>query len=487
MEGRGPQVPRGAASAQPPPNMTESQRFDAIIIGSGQAGNPLAYALADAGRRVALIESRHLGGSCINYGCSPTKALLAAAHRAHAIRTAGALGLRVAAPEVDMPAVIGRKNRLVELHREGIRKNLTLEHPGIKVLHGHAAFVGPRTLMLTPNREIEAQKLTAPLIFINTGTVAAWPDIEGIREVGALTNETLLDLAELPEHLIILGGSYIGVEFGQMYRRFGARVTIVDTETRIMSREDEDVQLELQQLLEAEGIEFVLGARARRVSRGADGTLTLTADTRQGERRLRGSHLLVAAGRQPNTASLGLDLAGIDTDEHGYIRADDELRTGVPGVYALGDVKGGPQFTHISYDDYRIVRDRLLHGRRRRTAARPVPYVVFTEPQLGRVGLSEKDAAAQGVAYRVGKLPVYHIGRARETEAPAGFLKVLVGADDRLLGAAVLSEQGGEIMSMLQIAMAGRLKYQQLQNMVLAHPTWAEALNNVFAKLRAPQ
>ena len=466
--------------------MLESQRFDAIIIGSGQAGNPLAYALADAGRRVALVESRHLGGSCINYGCSPTKALLAAAHRAHAIRTAGALGLGAAEPVVDMAAVMGRKDGLVQLHREGIRKNLTQEHPGITVLHGHAAFTGPRTLMLAPNQEIEARRLTAPLIFINTGTRAAWPDIEGIRDVGALTNETLLDLPELPEHLIILGGSYIGLEFGQMYRRFGSRVTIVDTETRIMSREDADVQQELQQLLEAEGIEFVLGARARRVSRSADGSqLTLTADTRAGERRLRGTHLLVAVGRQPNTDSLSLDLAGIETDAKGYIQVDEQLRTGVRGVYALGDVKGGPQFTHISYDDYRIVRDQLLHGRRRTTAGRPLPYVVFTEPQLGRVGLSEKEAQAQGVPYRVGKLPVYHIGRARETEAPAGFLKVLVGEDDRLLGAAVLSEQGGEIMSMLQIAMAGRLKYQQLQNMILAHPTWAEALNNVFARLAA--
>ncbi|RTQ50798.1 mercuric reductase [Hymenobacter gummosus] len=463
--------------------MIESERFDAIIIGSGQAGNPLAYALADAGRRVALIESRHLGGSCINYGCSPTKALLAAAHRAHALRTADKLGLPATEPVIDMAAIIARKDRLVQLHREGIRKNLTQEHEGITVLHGHAAFVGPRTLMVTPSQQIEARRLTAPLIFINTGTTAAWPDIEGLPEVGALTNETLLDLPELPEHLLILGASYIGLEFGQMYRRFGARVTIVDTKPRVMSREDEDVQQELQKLLEDEGIEFVLGAQVRRVSRGADGHVTLTADTRTGERRLRGTHLLVATGRRPTTETLSLNLAGIETDAKGYIRVDERLRTGVRGVYALGDVKGGPQFTHISYDDYRIVRDAVLHGKTRTTKERPLPYVVFTEPQLGRVGLSEREARQQGVAYRVGTLPVYHIGRARETEAPAGFIKVLVGPDDRLLGAAVLSEQGGEIMSMLQLAMAGRLKYPQLQNMVLAHPTWAEALNNLFSRL----
>jgi pyruvate/2-oxoglutarate dehydrogenase complex dihydrolipoamide dehydrogenase (E3) component len=467
--------------------MSDSKRFDAIIIGSGQAGNPLAYALADAGRRVALVESRHLGGSCINYGCSPTKTLLTAAHRVHAIRTAGELGLQVAPPVVDMPAVLARKDQLVQQHREGIRKNLTLEHPGISVLHGHAAFTGPRTLMFTPNQQVQAQTLTAPLIFVNTGTRPAWPAIEGLPEAGALTNETLLDLPELPEHLLILGASYLGLEFGQMYRRFGSRVTIVDTKAHVMAREDPDVQLELQKLLEAEGIDFVLGARARRVSRGADGQLTLTVDARQGERRLRGSHLLLASGRQPNTDSLNLAAAGIETDEKGYIRVDGQLRTGVRGVYALGDVKGGPQFTHVSYDDYRIVRDQLLRGIRRTTAQRPLPYVVFTEPQLGRVGLSETQARAQGVAYRVGKLPVHHIGRARETNAPAGFIKVLVGPDDRLLGAAVLSEQGGEIMSMLQIAMAGRLKYQQLQDMVLAHPTWAEALNNLFSRLQEPK
>ncbi|GAB2957329.1 mercuric reductase [Hymenobacter coalescens] len=467
--------------------MTDSKRFDAIIIGSGQAGNPLAYALADAGRRVALVEQHYLGGSCINYGCSPTKTLLTAAHRAHAIRTAGELGLQVPAPVVDMPAVLARKDALVQRHREAIRQNLTQEHPGITVLHGHAAFTGPRTLLFTPKQRIAAERLTAPLIFLNTGTSPAWPDIEGIRDVGALTNETLLDLPELPEHLIILGGSYLGLEFGQMYRRFGSRVTIVEAEAHVMSREDPDVQQALQQVLADEGIEFVLGARARRVSRGADEQLTLTVDTRRGERRLRGSHLLVATGRRPNTDSLNLAAAGIETDERGYIRADEQLRTGVRGVYALGDVKGGPQFTHISYDDYRIVRDQLLHGRRRTTAQRPTPYVVFTEPQLGRVGLSEREAQAGGVPYRVGQLPVYHIGRARETNAPAGFIKVLVGADDRLLGAAVLSEQGGELMAMLQIAMAGRLKYPQLRDMVLAHPTWAEALNNLWSRLKPPK
>ncbi|WP_400192183.1 mercuric reductase [Hymenobacter sp. B81] len=465
--------------------MSHSTRFDAIIIGSGQAGTPLAYALADAGRQVALVEQHYLGGSCINYGCSPTKALLTAAHRTHAIRTAGELGLRVAEPVVDMAAVMARKDALVQRHREAIRKNLTQEHAGIRVLHGHAAFTGPHTLLVTPTQGAQAALITAPLVFINTGTRARLPAVPGLAEVGVLDNETLLDLAELPEHLLIIGGSYIGVEFGQMYRRFGSRVTIVETEAALMSREDADVQQGLLKVLKDEGVECVLGAEVQHASRAADRHLTLTVRTRGGTgRRLRGSHLLVAAGRQPNTDSLNLKAAGIKTDERGYIQVDEHLRTGVRGVYALGDVKGGPQFTHISYDDYRLVRDQVLHGHVRGTGGRPLPYVVFTEPQLGRVGLSEKEAQARGVAYRVGKLPVEHIGRARETGQTAGFIKVLVGADDRLLGAAVLCAEGGELMSLLQVAMAGGLKYQQLRDMVLAHPTWSEAVNNLFGRLK---
>ncbi|RFP66939.1 mercuric reductase [Hymenobacter lapidiphilus] len=458
--------------------------YDALIIGSGQAGNPLAYALAEAGRRVAIIESAHLGGSCVNYGCAPTKIMLASAQRAHLVRTAGELGIRPPEPVVDFAAVVARKDRLTQDARDGIERKLTTAHPNIRLVRGWARFTAPNTLHIDLNDKAGQEQLTAPLIFLNTGTRAAVPLIAGIEAAGYLTNDTLLlDLKELPEHLVILGGSYIGVEFGQMFRRLGSRVTIIETSATLMDREDTDVSRPLQEILEAEGIELVLEAEARHVSRNAEGVLTLTADTPGGERRIRGSHLLVATGRVPNTLDMGLELAGIQTDEDGYIQVDNDLRTAAKGVYALGDVKGGPQFTHITYDDYRIVRDQLLHNKPRDYHQRPVPYVVFTEPQLGRIGLSKSEARKQKVPFRVSRLPASTIGRAVETGLTEGFVEVLVGDDDRLLGAAVFCEQGGEIMTMFQLAMAGDLRYQQLENLVIAHPTWAEVLNNAFQRL----
>jgi pyruvate/2-oxoglutarate dehydrogenase complex dihydrolipoamide dehydrogenase (E3) component len=457
---------------------------DALIIGSGQAGNPLAGSLADAGKKVILVERHLLGGSCINFGCSPTKALLTSAERLQQIRDAAAYGIQAGTPVLDLAAAMDRKDAIIEKTRAGVQHNLTPEHPNIRVLHGHATFTGPRTVQVMSGGRV-AQEITAPLIFINTGTRAAIPKIDGLLKTSYLTPTQLLDLRELPEHLVILGGGYIGVEFGYMFRRFGSRVTIIDSSSQLLGHEDTDVSEALQHLLEEMGIEVVLGARVHRVSQPQEAaTITVTAQTASGQRRLAGSHLLVATGRQPNTDDLGLEAAGIKTDEHGYIHVNSQLQTKVRGVYALGDVHGGPQFTHISYDDYRIVRDKLLHGRRRSAKNRPLPYVVFTQPQLGRIGLSEQQAREQGIAYRVAKLPVRTIGRARETGQTAGFWKVLVDKQDRILGAAIFCEQGGEIMAIFQLAMAGRLRYQQLQNMVFAHPTWAEGLNNVFRYLK---
>ena len=461
--------------------------FDAIIIGSGQAGNPLATALADAGRRVVLIEEKYLGGSCINYGCSPTKTLIATAERLHYIRTAA----MVAAPEVpnaanlqvDLAAAVARKEAVVHAMREGTRVNLTQKHDNITVLNGHAAFTAPHTLHVA-QADGRTQDLTAPLIFINTGTRAAVPDVPGLAEAGYLTTTQLLDLQELPEHLLILGGGYIGLEFSQMFRRFGSRVTVVEAGARLLEHEDDDACRGLQEALSQEGIEFVMGARAHRVSRGADGLLTLSAHTSQGERRLRGTHLLVATGRLPNSDKLGLGFAGIKTDDRGYILVNNNLQTNVRGVYALGDIHPGPQFTHLSYDDYRVVRDALLQGRRRSARRRPLPYVVFTDPPLARIGLSEGQAQEQKVPYRVATMPVRTIGRAQHTSESRGFWKVLVGNDDRLLGATLLGPEAGEIMAIIEVAMAGRLKYQQLQEMIFAHPTWAEGLNNVFRDLK---
>ncbi|MBD2721551.1 mercuric reductase [Hymenobacter armeniacus] len=458
--------------------------FDAIIIGAGQAGTPLAYALAEAGRRVAMVESDFLGGSCINYGCAPTKALLASAQRAHHVRTAGALGIKAPEPEVDFPAVIERMHRLRQNSRDSLHRKLTEDRDGITLVRGRARFTAPHSLHIALVGGGE-QQLTAPLVFINTGTTAAVPDLDGLADSGYLTSDSLLlGLTEQPEHLLIMGGSYIGVEFSQMFRRLGTRVTIVDTKPRLMSREDPDVSHPLEQCLADAGVELVLSAKARRVARAADGRITLTVDTKDGERRLHGSHLLVAVGREPNTKDLGLEHTAITLNKKGYIEVNEHLQTGTRGVYALGDVKGGPQFTHISYDDYRIVRDALLHGSQRTTAHRPLPYVVFTEPQLGRIGLSKNQAREQGIAYRVSRLPARTIGRAQQTGETDGFVEVLVGDDDRLLGAAVFCEQGGEIMTMFQLAMAGKLRYQELQNMILAHPTWGEILNNAFQRLK---
>jgi pyruvate/2-oxoglutarate dehydrogenase complex dihydrolipoamide dehydrogenase (E3) component len=464
--------------------MPAADSFDALIIGAGQAGTPLAYALAEAGRSVGFIESDHLGGSCINYGCAPTKALLASAQRAHLVRTAGALGIEAPEPVVNFGAVIERMHALRQHSRDNLHRKLTEDRAGITVIKGRARFTAPHTLRVTLVEGGE-QLLTAPLIFINTGTKAAVPNLPGLQESGYLTSDSLLlTLTEQPEHLLIMGGSYIGVEFGQMFRRLGTRVTIIDTKPRLMAREDADVSQPLADCLTEAGVELVLSATARRVSRAADGHLTLTVDTPDGERRLRGSHLLVAVGRTPNTADLALENTSITLDKKGYIEVNEHLQTGMRGVYALGDVKGGPQFTHISYDDYRIVRDALLHGRQRTTAHRPLPYVVFTEPQLGRIGLSKQQAKKQGLVYRVSRLPASTIGRAVQTGETDGFVEVLVGDDDRLLGAAVFCEQGGEIMTMFQLAMAGGLRYQDLEDMILAHPVWGEVLNNAFQRLK---
>lgn len=457
--------------------------FDAIIIGSGQAGNPLAVALAQAGRTVALVEKAQLGGSCINYGCSPVKAMLASAERMHQVATAGAYGVRTAAPRPSLPDIVARKEEIIGQLRQGVHDNLA-EQPGITVVRGQARFQSPRTVAVAEEEAGQPRVLNAPLIFINTGTRPAIPPIEGLVESGFLTTDDLLQLTTLPRHLLILGGGYIGLEFGQMFRRFGSEVTIIEAGPQLLEREDDDVCEALRATLEAEGVDIVLGAEVRRVSRNAEGTYTLTAQAGGAERRLRGTHLLVATGREPNTDDLNLEAAGLQPDERGYLPVNDRLQTAVRGIYALGDVHPGPQFTHLAYDDFRVVRDNLLHRQRRSARQRPLPYVVFTQPQLGRIGLNEQQAQEKGVPYRVATMPVRFIGRAQELSLTEGFIKVLVDDKQHLLGATVFCEQGGEIMSMLQLAMAGGLTCDALQNMVFAHPTWAEALNNLFRKLK---
>jgi pyruvate/2-oxoglutarate dehydrogenase complex dihydrolipoamide dehydrogenase (E3) component len=457
---------------------------DALIIGSGQAGNPLASALADAGRTVILVEEAHLGGSCVNYGCVPTKTLLASSERMHQVRTAAELGIRLSGEAtVDMPAVIARKDALLAHSRHSLHESLVGQHPSVTVLHGHAAFTGAHTVRVQETQS-KTSDIHAKQIFINTGTRPAVPDVPGLADAGYLTTTSLLDIQEVPEHLLILGGGYIGLEFGQMFRRFGSRVSIIETGHQLLEREDDDVCECLQKALLDDGIELVFSAQARRVSRNAAGELTITLDTPNGERRLHGSHLLVATGRRPNSDTLNLEATGVKTDEKGFIQVNSRLQTDVHHIYALGDVHGGPQFTHISYDDFRVIRDNLLHRGHRSAKQRPLPYCVFTDPQLGRIGLSESQAKEQKIDYRVSKLPVRSIGRAQQTGQQTGFWKVLVGLDDRILGAAIVGPEAGDIMTILQVAMTGRLRYQQLQNMVIAHPIWAEGLNVVWRELK---
>ncbi|RZL13222.1 MAG: mercuric reductase [Hymenobacter sp.] len=456
---------------------------DALIIGSGQAGNPLAKALADAGRTVILVEQAQLGGSCVNYGCVPTKTILASAERMHQIRTAEAFGIRLGGvAKVDMPAVIARKDALLAKSRRNLAESFDEDHDNITVLRGHATFTGPHTLQVQETKE-RASTIKAKQVFINTGTRPTVPDVPGLTDTEFLTTDQLLDIQEVPEHLIILGGGYIGLEFGQMFRRFGSRVSIIETGPQLLEREDDDVCECLQDALVEEGIELVLNAQARRVSRNAEGQFTITLDTPQGERRLHGSHLLVATGRQPNSDKLNLEAAGVKVDEKGYIQVNSKLQTSTRHIFALGDVHGGPQFTHISYDDFRVVRDNLLHHGRRSAKQRPLPYCVFTDPQLGRIGLSETQAKQEGVAYRMSKIPVRNLSRAQHTSQETGFWKVLVGPNDRILGAAILGPEAGDIMTILQVAMTGRLRYQQLQDMVIAHPVWAEGLNVIWKEL----
>jgi len=459
------------------------KQYDAIVIGAGQAGGPLAKKLALAGKKTALIEKRWIGGTCVNDGCTPTKTMVASAKMAYMAANSAHLGVNIKKFSVNMPKIKARKDEIVHRFRDGSQHGLE-ETKGLDIIWGEATFTGHKTISVMPNSGGKAKELSAELIFINTGAKTFIPGIEGLNEINYLTSTTILDLEEAPEHLMVIGGNYIGLEFGQMFRRFGSRVTIVERSGRIVSREDEDVSEELDKILKAEDITILTNAVTTSLKQKKAGKITATVKVGDKTEKVKCSHVLIAVGRMPQSEALNLAKTGVETDERGAIKTSDTLETNVKGIYALGDVKGGPAFTHISYNDYTIVYRNLIMGEKLTIKNRPVPYCMFTDPQLGSIGLNETEAKKQKIKYTVAKLPMAYVARAIETGDTRGFMKALVDPDTKeILGATILGVEGGETMTILQMAMMGGITYEQIRWFIFAHPLYAESLNNLFMSL----
>jgi len=459
-----------------------AEQLDAIIIGTGQAGKPLAGAFAKAGWKTAIIEKGRVGGTCVIEGCTPTKTMVASARVVHLARRAADYGVHTEGVEVDLATVRQRKRDVVDMFSTGSERGMQ-RHETLELVFGEARFVAPREVEVRL-RDGGTRRLAAPKIFINAGARPRVPPIPGLDGVPYLDSTSVMELAEVPDHLVVLGGGFIGLEFAQMFRRFGAGVTVVERGEQIAGREDRDVADAIASILREDGIAVHTSAEVVRVDPADAGGVAVTFSIAEREYTARGSHLLVAAGRTPNTDTLDVNAAGLRTDERGYIRVDERLETDVPGVYALGDIAGSAPFTHVAYDDFRVVRANLLDGQDRTTRDRPTPYTVFIDPQLGRIGLSESQAREEGWNVRVATLPMTRVARAIETDETRGFMKAVVDADtDRILGAAVLGVEGGEVMSVLQVAMMGDLPYTAIRDGIFAHPTLAESLNNLFMTL----
>ncbi len=452
--------------------------YDAIVIGTGQSGPALAERLSKEGLRTAVIERHLFGGTCVNNGCTPTKTLVASAYVAHMARRATEYGVDIGGPvRVDMGRVRARKDELVQRSTQGIEGWMEgLDH--VTVYRGHARFDGPRSVT------VNGERLEAERVFINVGGRATVPDMPGLGEVAYHTNATIMDLDTLPEHLIVVGGSYIGLEFAQIFRRFGSRVTVVEMAERLIAREDPEVSNAIREFLEAEGIEVRLNARCISAEPDPAG-VAIGADCTEGAPRIAGSHLLLAVGRRPNTDDLGLDAAGIATDKRGYITVDDQLATSVPGVWAIGDVTGRGAFTHTSYNDYEIVAANLFDGGNRRVSDRIPCYALFTDPPLGRVGMTEREVRERGIEALVARLDMSSVGRARERGETLGFMKVLVDAKtQRILGAALLGIGGDEVVHAILEVMAADAPYTTIMRTVHIHPTVAEYLPVLLEDLK---
>lgn len=452
-------------------------RYDAIVIGTGQAGAPLASRLSDEGFKTAVIERKHPGGTCVNTGCIPTKTLVASARVAHLARRAAEYGVTLGGPVgIDMKRVNARMKEVALASRDGVTRWMEGIENG-RFHRGHARFEGPRRV------RVGDEVLEAERIFINTGGRALIPDLPGLAEVPYLTNSSMMEVDFLPEHLIVVGGSYIGLEFAQMYRRFGSRVTVIEQADRLIAREDEEVSDGVREILEGEGIEIRRNAACIEVARAGNG-VAIGLDCADGAPRLSGSHLLLAVGRRPNTDDLGLEAAGIETDRRGFIKVDDRLRTNVPGIWAMGDVNGRGAFTHTSYNDYEIIAANLFENRARSVGERIACYGLFIDPPLGRVGLTEREVRASGVPALKATLAMKRVGRAREWSETQGFMTVIVGAESkRILGAAILGMGGDEVVHALLDVMYADAPYTVVQEAMHIHPTVAEYLPTLLGNL----
>jgi pyruvate/2-oxoglutarate dehydrogenase complex dihydrolipoamide dehydrogenase (E3) component len=448
-----------------------------LILGSGQGGKLLAWHLGHAGRRVAVVERRWVGGSCPNIACLPSKNEIWSAKVAHLVRNAARFGTITGPVTTDMEAVRQRKRAMVEGE---VAFHLKAYHDaGVDLIMGSGRFVAPKTLEVRLN-DGGTRVLTGDQVFLNVGTHATIPAIPGLAEAAPLTHIETLELDAVPAHLIVLGGGYVGLEMAQALGRFGSRVTILQTGPQLLSNEDADVAAEMQQILAAEDIEVITGAETLSVMGRSGQAVSLVVRTSAGERTIEGSHILVAAGRTPNTQGIGLEEAGVALTDRGFIRVNERLETSAPGVWALGEAAGSPQFTHVSVDDFRIIRDNLAGGGRS-TQDRLVPANMFTEPPLARVGLNEREAQRLGVTVRAARLPMSAVLRTQTTGETQGFMKALVGDDDRILGFTMIGSEAGEVVAVVQTAMLAGLPHQRLRDAVLAHPTMAEGLGPLFA------